>query len=145
MCMALYVASDELLEGPPYRESSPGFNLQQLSESDDRVRGQFSKPRVVYLGAHTGCSCGFSYGQSTPESEEEVQEERKGQASVRALRDFLERQLARVPEVELFACWEGDEGVAPEQRLTVTPDYFGGESFDLPEKAFFTVGRRTSP
>jgi hypothetical protein len=143
--MALYIASVELLEGPPYEESSPAFNLQQLSESDEKVRRQFSKPHVAYLGAHTGCSCGFSYGQSTPESEEETQEELKGQASVRALRDFLERQLMRVPEVELFACWEGDECTTAEQRLTVTPDYFGGEGFALPEKVFYTVGRRTSP
>jgi hypothetical protein len=137
--MALYVASDVPILAPSWSEGCPGFHVQPLSESDNAVRIQFSKPYVVYVGAHTGCSCGFTYGQIEPTSDEEAEQERLSKQSVEALRAFLHEGLGSVPELELFSCWEGDQTAAPLVRLRVTPDHFAGGSFDLPEKAFFRI------
>jgi hypothetical protein len=139
--MGLYVASDQPIAATAWSETKPGFHVQHVTEADDRVRVQFSKAHVMYLGAHTGCSCGFSYEMSEPESDEDRENNRLGRGSVEALRAFLWEQLAVMPEVELFSCWQGDEGAAPEARVRVTPDHFGGGEFDLPERVFYRVRR----
>jgi hypothetical protein len=94
---------------------------------------------VYYLGAHTGCACGFSYGHTPPANEEDRIEEASGRKSVAALRQFLDELVRRLGEVELFSSWEGDWADEAESRLEVSPDWFGGESFKLPEKVAFRV------
>jgi len=139
MCMALYIASDEPVSGPSWSDAMPAFNVQAITDVDAKVRSQFSKPHVAYRGAHTGCSCGFSYGETEPTSDTEQAEEQAGRASVGALRSFLTAQLTRVSELQLFACWEGDQGEEPVLQLTVTPSHFDDAQFSLPEKALFKV------
>lgn len=56
-----------------------------------------------------------------------------------SLRAYLYRAIQSAGDLELFACWEGDEAEPPARVLDVSPDYFGGEAFDLPEKAKFHV------
>jgi hypothetical protein len=59
VCRAFYLATDRPVDLIPWSESAPAFNVVPLSEVDAKVTSQFSKPSVVYVGAHTGCSCGF--------------------------------------------------------------------------------------
>jgi hypothetical protein len=141
MCMALYLATDEPAEGPPLNDASPQFNVQQIKEPEQRVRTQFSKPHIVYLGSHTGCSCGFAYGDSVIASPEDAEEDTSARESVTALRSYLLALLTTSATVELFSCWEGDEGASPDSRLEVTAEHFGGDSFRLPEKQFYLVRR----
>jgi hypothetical protein len=139
MCMALYLAADEPVPTTEWREGESVFVIQPLNESQERVRKQFTKPAVFYLGAHTGCSCGFAYGQLKPETPEQLLQEQMSRRSVEELQGFLAGQVANGRDVELFACWEGDQGAPPEQRLDITPSHFTGESFELQEKAFYRV------
>jgi transposase len=60
-----------LPEAPPDHSTKPGFNVQSLSDTEHGGRRQFTKPHVCYLGAHTGCSCGFAYGQISPTTEKD--------------------------------------------------------------------------
>ncbi len=46
---------------------------------------------------------------------------------------------ASTGEVEMFSSWEGDWGQEAEARLEVSPEWFGGESFKLPERVLFRV------
>jgi hypothetical protein len=39
----------------------------------------------------------------------------------------------------MFSAWEGDFEDDAEQQLDVTPDWFGGGSFKLPERIEFRV------
>jgi hypothetical protein len=96
-----------------------------------------------YRGAHTGCSCGFTYGQVPPAVQRDETEEAAGRASVAALRQYLLEAVERLGDVELFSSWKGDWHLEPEQRLEVTPEWFGGDSFDPPEKILFRVKRPT--
>ena len=83
--MALFIAADEPLPIIAWQESEPAFHVQNPSESEQRVRRQFTKTHVYYLGAHTYCSCGFAYGQSPLTDEANQAEEAAGRRSVAAL------------------------------------------------------------
>ncbi|MEO8481008.1 MAG: hypothetical protein ABI634_02290 [Acidobacteriota bacterium] len=137
--MAVFIAAAEPLPFVAWSEAAPGFHLQAISEAEDGVRSRFTKPHVYYLGAHTGCSCGFNYGLRDVNGAEDQVEEVASQASVAALRDYVRQAVAIQSEVELFASWEEDWIHEPEQRLRITPDWFGGERFAMPEKVLFRV------
>ena len=49
------------------------------------------------------------------------------------------RPLTTLVENELFSAWEGDFSEQAEQRLCVTPGWFGGDTFKLPERVEFFV------
>jgi hypothetical protein len=147
MCMTLYLATTRPVNPVVWEEARPAFNIQPLSETEEPVVAQFSKPSVVFVGSHTGCSCGFGYcmqGDPPPEAPEletpdDVAEHQSTQASMAALRAFLTDCLSDEPTVELFACWSGDEGAKPEARVEVTPEHFSGDSVRLVEKTFYVV------
>jgi hypothetical protein len=141
--MALFIASDQPLPLIEWQESEPAFNVQRMSDGEEGVRRHFSKPNVYYLGAHTGCSCGFKYGQIEIGEHDEA-DEAAGRESVSALRRYASEAVQRLGEVELFSSWEGDWNDAAERRLDVTPEWFDGESFKLPEKVAFRVSRPPS-
>src|SRR5690348_3704867 len=101
MCMAVYVASNSPLPLIQWDKDIPGFHAAELTtdENDEKVRTQFSKPYVYYVGAHTGCGCGFAYGQY-PEYEDDGEESRQ---SVIRLAEYLTNALGENEDIELFA------------------------------------------
>ena len=70
---------------------------------------------------------------------EEVREDVEARESVERLREYVREAVQRYGEVELFACWEGDQGQVPVARLEVRPDFFGGDAFKFEEKQFLLV------
>lgn len=65
MCLMMYLGSEILL---PERDTA---FLQVLTphESELAVREYFDEPYVYFVGAHTGCSCGFPYEFGDPASD----------------------------------------------------------------------------
>jgi hypothetical protein len=51
----LYIGADEELP----LLSSPDLKVEQVEPVRQAVRQWFSQPVVQFVGAHTGCSCGF--------------------------------------------------------------------------------------
>jgi hypothetical protein len=139
MCMAVFIAAAEPLPFVPWNPAAPAFHLQALTEAEDGVRVRFTKPHVYFLGAHTGCSCGFNYGLREVRRAEDQAEEVASQASVAALREYLRDAVERHGAVEVLTSWEEDWSNEPEQRLRITPDWFGGDSFSMPERVLFSV------
>lgn len=137
--MAVFIAAAEPLPFISWNHASPAFHLQALSSAEDGVRARFAKRHVYFLGAHTGCSCGFNYGLREVRRAEDQAEEIASQASVAALRAYLRDAVERQGEVELFSSWEEDWHNEPEQRLTITPEWFSGDSFAMPERVLFSV------
>lgn len=135
MCIALYIAADKDPPLVPWNEAAPGFNVVALEEHEHVVAPHFSKPCVRYLGAHTGCSCGFRYSPSVDDAEDE----RLGRASVGSLQSYVEEIVRVGDSIELYACWEGDWEEPSRGRREVTPAYFGGESFELTEREVLVV------
>ena len=57
MCLMLYLATSD---DQPLR-SSPELSVEEVEASRESVRQWFSLPTVRFIGAHTGCSCGFPH------------------------------------------------------------------------------------
>jgi hypothetical protein len=55
MCLMLYLGT---AIKPPLH-SSADLRLEPVDAARTAVRQWFSKPEVHFVGAHTGCSCGF--------------------------------------------------------------------------------------
>jgi len=140
MCMLVYLAADISLGLIAWNDSAPAFNTSALAPDEERVRVQFSKPNVIYAGSYEGCSCGFQLGKYRPHPRdaEEREQQRK---SLREFADYLREQLLHTDLVEVFACWDGDQGAAPEHRRTLTPSALENDSFFFLEKELSTVVR----
>ena len=134
MCMVLYAAADSPL--PEIAEEMPPLPLsvRPVTGSEELVRAHFTKPYAYFLGSHTGCSCGFQYGEG-------VEEDAEGRESVRALGAFLEKAVESGGPLELFACWDGDEAQPPSKSEVVSARDFTGDAyeFDLAEGWLATV------
>lgn len=138
MCMMVYVASDSPLPTLAWDEARPGFYVEELSERDEAVRRQFSKPCVYFVGSHEGCGCGFQYGQY--EGLEEDQEQlAAAKESRRGLSDFLAVALQHQPGVELFACWDGDQSATPDYHGRMCPSDLHRDRAHFREKELLVV------
>jgi hypothetical protein len=139
MCVALYIAADSEPPLVSWDAAALGFNVVAVQDHERVVAKHLSKPYLRYLGAHTGCSCGFDYGQTSADTPAEVEEERLGRESVASLRRYLERMVESNGTVEIYACWEGDWEEPCDSRREVTPEYFGGESFEIRQRELLLV------
>jgi hypothetical protein len=128
--MGVYLATDQPQPLVEWREEEPSFNVTDLSEDEAPVRGRFSKPHVYYLGAYTGCSCGF-----TPD---EDGEEADAERSLSDLVSYVQRAAAG-GTVELFACWDGDYLEPAARRVELTAEDLADPELWFDELVFATV------
>ena len=107
MCLAVFIASDRDL--PLIAQTSPpSFSVEELAERSRAITAHFPAGWCVrYAGSSSGCGCDFSGRDSA--------------SSRAALRSFL-IALPPMTQVQLYACWEGDETVPTEERIATTPD-----------------------
>lgn len=133
MCWALYLASNKDLPEVPWDKTRPAFNTQPLTE-EDVVTQQFSFPNVIYLGSHVGCGCGFM-----DEDEEDQEEAALRQKTVQSLSSYLQAALENGAQLEMFLCWEGDQGVTPVARKVVSAKDFENPLFPLEAKELANV------
>jgi hypothetical protein len=135
MCMVLYVAADEPLTIIPATEPPSAFSARPVQGPEEPIRAQFSMAHVYFLGAHEGCSCGFSYGRGDEDADV------PGRESVRQLRAYLDAAVDRLGVVEVYSCWVDEEAQPAAERDFVTTSVFTpeAESFELPKGWFATV------
>jgi hypothetical protein len=138
--MAVFISAADPLPFVAWDPGAPGFHLQALSEAEAPVRARLRHPHVYFLGAHTGCSCGFNYGLRDVNRPEDRAEDLASEASVRSLRAYLEAAVAAQGEVDVLATWDNDWAREPRQ-VHVTPAWFGGATFEMPEHTRFRVTR----
>ena len=115
MCLMLYIGTDEELP----LLSSRDLKVEHVDPARKAVRQWFSQPVVQFVGAHTGCSCGFpsvtaespvAYYEGMPlHSDDRLADLR----SVRALIELLGQAVARGSRVELYPVADGDESKPP--------------------------------
>ncbi len=58
MCCEVHLGSDVELPQVEWEEAAPAFNTQPLSDTEERVRIQFSVPHVICLGKAMGSGLG---------------------------------------------------------------------------------------
>ena len=128
MCMMVYVASDYPLPTLAWDPSRRASTSPSCARQEEPVRRQFSKPCVYYVGSHEGCGCGFQYGEYEGFEEEADLPQKRG--ARHQLAEFLAVALQHQPEVELFACWDGDWATEPEHQGRVRPaELLGARTF----------------
>ena len=138
MCMVLYAAADVQLRliaaGDTPASTPPPLSVRPIEHAEVVVRERFTRTHVYFLGAHTGCSCGFGY-------DEPGNDAAAGRESVRQLRAWLAEQVASAGTLELYACWDGDEGEPATAQERITVAYFRDDAdwFELPERWLATV------
>ena len=71
-------------------------------------------------GSYEGCACGFQH-REYPADSYEPGELRQRRESLDAFAKYLRAELSRVGTIEVFACWDGDQGLEPLDRRTLTP------------------------
>jgi hypothetical protein len=140
MCMMFYLASDYPLPTLAWDESRPGFHVAELTDRDEPVRRQFSKPCVYYAGSHEGCGCGFQYGEYESDSAELA----ATRESRRRLAEFVAIALQHQSEVELFACWDGDQAAEPEHRGRMRPADLARDPVYFQEKELLVISETAS-
>jgi hypothetical protein len=99
------------------------------------MRGCFSLPHVVSLGAYSGCSCGFGYSETAGADEKE-----SSRASQSALIAYLAEAAATSGRVELSMTWGPADTRPPERTLHWELDALRKTgTFDMEEGDFAVV------
>jgi len=115
MCLMLYIGTADELP----LESSTDLKIESVGPARQAVLQWFSQPSVRFVGAHTGCSCGFpsviagspiEYYEGMPLNSDDRAADLR---SVRALIELVGRATARSDRVELYPVADGDESKAP--------------------------------
>ena len=116
MCLMLYLATTG---DQPYVESDL-LNVEDVEPKRLAVRRWLTLPVVRFVGAHTGCSCGFRSITATEPVEydermfyEDERTAATARASLAALLAMARSFAERDGEIELLAVWDGDEAEPP--------------------------------
>lgn len=131
------MASDHPVDTIAWKKGETYLSIYDLTIEDDIVRKHFTKKYLYFLGAHEGCSCGFSRGEfgDLEDDDEQV----KNSKSIHELKHFLIRALQKDKSVELYACWEGEQDDDIKFRTTLDPRAIDVDSFCLIQKEFIEV------
>jgi sulfatase modifying factor 1 len=119
MCLMLYIGT----AAPLPLVTSADLRVEAVAPDRTDVRQWFTHPQVHFVGAHTGCSCGFpsviaetpvEYYDGMPlDSDDRAADLR----SVEALLDLLRQALRDSGLVELYPIADGDEAKEPKGQL----------------------------
>jgi hypothetical protein len=99
--------------------SSTDLKIENVDAARETVKRWFSHPSVRFVGAHTGCSCGFpsviaespiEYYEGMPLGGDDREADLR---SVRALVEMLGRVLGDSEFAELYPVPDGDQSEAP--------------------------------
>ena len=140
MCMVYYLGTDGDAPLIPWEEDSPGFCAAEIAGDGEAVRKHFPVPRIVYLGSHSECGCGFrcdAFGEPELEDEGARQTRADHEALVRYVKDLL----ARGQPVQIYGCWSGDEDEPAGSERTCTLRDLKAPDFQFHEREMLTVLR----
>jgi hypothetical protein len=119
MCLMLYVGTAT----PLPLVSSPELRVEAVPDARSQVRQWFTQPVVHFIGAHTGCSCGFpaviadtpvEYYEGMPLDSDDRDADLR---SVAALLDLLRQTLRDNALIELYPIGDGDESRPPKGHI----------------------------
>lgn len=141
MCLMLYLGTNGNL---PLR-ADPDLAVEEVESAREAVRQWFSLPIVRFIGANTGCSCGFPHvvaaepieywdGMFDPGDRRDA-----NLRSVRALLTIIREHVAASGSVELYPVWDGNEHLAPKGTIEMSADWLNPETFLFTEQFLYRV------
>ena len=141
MCLMLYIGTARELP----LEASGDLRVEEVEDRRRGVIQWFSQPAVRFVGAHTGCSCGFpsviaaepiEYYDGMPlDSDDRAADLR----SVHALIGVIRTALEASDRVELFPIADGSEATAPKGVIEWQTDSIQAEHFFFNEQFMHIV------
>jgi hypothetical protein len=109
------------------------------------VRQWFSLPHVCFVGAHTGCSCGFPHVVAEEPIEywegmfDEGEDRQNNLRSLQALLDLIRPHVLESGSVELYPVWNGEEALPPKGPVHLSLGSIRAEAFVFIERFFYQV------
>ena len=122
----------------------PELSVEEVEPSREAVRQWFSLPVVRFIGAHTGCSCGFPHivADEPIEYWEGMFDGEHREAdlkSVESLLTLVREHVTATGEVQLYPVWDGEEGKPPKGAIHLGVGALDRESFFFNEQFFYRV------
>lgn len=140
MCLMLYIATESNI---PVR-SSTEMSVEEVEPSREAVRQWFSLSVVRFIGAHTGCSCGFPHVVAEEPIEYwdgmfDGRDRDDDLRSVDSLLDLIREHVRATGEAQLYPVWDGEEGSAPKGVINLGLGALSREKFFFTEQFFYRV------
>jgi hypothetical protein len=138
----LYLGTNGAL---PHR-ADPDLAVEEVETSREAVRQWFSLPTVRFIGAHTGCSCGFPYVVAEDPGvywDGLFDSGNERDADLRSLEELLtivRDHVTRFGRVELYPVWNGNEHLPPKGTIELSVASVEAETFVFTEQFFYRVG-----
>jgi hypothetical protein len=111
--------------------------VEELPADRAAVAAHFATRVVRYAGSFEGCGCGynscFKHPWEPPTDPGTL--ERAGKESRRLLREYAEKHGVR----QIYACWNGDEALAPESRTQIAPPALEDPTFPFTERVMLEI------
>lgn len=141
MCLMLYIGSRQ---GLPERKT-PDLSVEPVEDARSGVVQWFTQPVVQFVGAHTGCSCGFPsvvaesvieyYDGMWADSDDRSADLR----SVSELIQLLHAALGAGEAMELYPVWDGDEAQPPKGMVQWSVEQLAPETFFFNEQFLYVL------
>jgi hypothetical protein len=144
--MVYYLGSD--CEAPltaPWSEASPKFHVTEPRDCELVVCEQLPFSCVRYIGAHTGCGCGFrrDRGGYIDADPDDLEEARAAQADHDALLAYLRALPPQSRPMQIYGCWSGDENRRAEHFRSCSIAELASPDFGFRERELLTLRRMT--
>jgi hypothetical protein len=141
MCLMLYLATSN--EQPLL--DSPDLSVEKVEGPREAVRQWFSLPVVRFIGAHTGCSCGFpsviaeapiDYFEGMLDAAPDRVDDLRRVGRLLAL---VREHLTNAGEVQLYPVWDGAEGSPPKGTITLGVEGLDPRTFFFNEQFLYRI------
>lgn len=141
MCLALYIGTNCDL---PLREER-SLSVRPVSEDATEVLALLKTTHVYYLGAHTGCSCGFPSVVAEEPIEyydgmfEDGDDRSSDLTSVHELLALVDEILSEDGKCTLYPVWSGNESEDPKGEIALLRDQLSEATFVLTEQFLYQI------
>ena len=138
MCYAAYIGTTEKQTISAWKQGETLLYFEEISKEDEIVKTKFTKPFVYYVGADTGCSCGFAWEVENYNDPDEQDSKKSPQALI----DFITTQTKK-EALEFYCCWEGDWNDPIEEKIELDiSDVSLNKYYFMEEKRFVLFKRQ---
>jgi len=141
MGLMLYLAT---ATEQPTLESSD-LRIEPIDPQSESVRQVFTLPFVRFVGAHTGCSCGFpyviaeqpvQYYEGMFADDEDAEADR---TSLTALLPIVFEHVNATGSAELYPVWYLEEKEPPKGLITLSADELTPDRFFFIERFLYRI------
>ena len=129
-------------------DAAADLRIEEVREADLGVKQWFSLPYIHFIGAHTGCSCGFPSVTADvpieffPGMFDDNPDRAADLRSVEALLALIGRHASKTTEIQLYPVWNGEEAKPPKGTIDLVTDDLAADRFLFNERFFYRIRGR---